>query len=215
MASNSVLPDYYFDKQDPSRDELFYSVPRKVVHIDNGAIEALRAYLATVFKPVTKESISILDLMSSWRSHLPNDLDAQVVGLGMNGDEMADNPQLNTHVVQNLNQNPLLPFEDQTFDGAICTVSVQYLTRPLEVFNEVQRVLKPGAPFIVSFSNRCFPTKAVAVWLANDDEGHIELVKRYFESDGWSSIDVQRLAGGNGWRRGDPLYIVRADRLSG
>src|SRR5882672_8595575 len=112
----------------------------------------------------------LLDLMSSWRSHLPYGLEAEVVGLGLNAEEMADNPQLARHVVHDVNDETApLPFEDETFDGAMCAVSIQYVTRPVRVFREVRRILKVDAPFVVSCSNRCFPTKAVAVGLNMTD----------------------------------------------
>ncbi|MEZ4675965.1 MAG: methyltransferase domain-containing protein [Caldilineaceae bacterium] len=143
-----------------------------------------------------------LDLMSSWRSHLPDELEPQrVVGLGMNAAEMADNPQLDEYVVHNLNENPTLPFTDEEFDAAICTVSVQYMTKPLELFREVNRVLQPGGLFIVSFSNRCFPTKAVATWLAGGDREHLGLVQQYFTAAGnWTEPQ----AAANTPRHADP-----------
>ncbi len=199
------FPAEYFSRQDSSDDALFYQVARKVVHIDDGAIKAL----SDQFSALLPKNAVILDLMSSWRSHLPPQLKpTRVVGLGMNAEEMADNPALTEYVVHNLNKNPNLPFEDGEFDAAICTVSVQYLQRPIEVFREVGRVCKPGAPFIVSFSNRCFPTKAVAVWLSTTDNQHMALVARYFEDAGnWSDIRA--------WAKprkigGDPLYLVWA-----
>jgi SAM-dependent methyltransferase len=201
------FPTEYFARQDSSDDSLFYQVARKVVHIDDGAIRALTEQ----FGALLPKNAVLLDLMSSWRSHLPPQLEpSRVVGLGMNAEEMADNPALTEYVVHNLNQNPMLPFEDAVFDAAICTVSVQYLQRPIEVFREVGRVCKPGAPFVVSFSNRCFPTKAVSVWLGTTDNQHMALVARYFEDAGnWSNIQV--------WTkptrfRGDPLYLVWAKR---
>ncbi len=126
--------------------------------------------------------------MSSWRSHLPESFRAgSVVGLGLNAEEMADNPQLTSHVVHDVNADPHLPFGDEAFDGAMCAVSIQYVTHPLLIFREVHRVLRPGAPFVVSFSNRCFPTKAAAVWLATTDEQHRALVCAAFEAaGGWS-----------------------------
>lgn len=196
------FPDTYFQRQDESRDHNFYSFPRKVVHIDDWAIAQLReTYAATL-----PQDAVILDLMSSWRSHLPDDLNPQrVVGLGMNSDEMEDNPQLDAHVVQSLNDNPVLPYDNETFDAALCAVSVQYLTNPIAVFEQVNRVLKPEGRFIVSFSNRCFPTKAVAVWLSTTDRQHIALVTRYFELGGaWAKIEaITKTAAGH-----DPLYIV-------
>jgi SAM-dependent methyltransferase len=127
----------------------------------------------------------------------------------MNAEEMADNPQLARHVIHDLNKEPALPFPAAAFDGAMCAVSVQYLVRPVEVFAEVARVLKPGAPFIVSFSNRCFPTKAVAIWQATTDEQHIQLAASYFRLAG--GRDEPR---GRSWRPagGVPLFAVWARR---
>jgi SAM-dependent methyltransferase len=205
MSSTSGFPAEYFQRMDDSDDGMFYAFPRKVVHIDDGAIAALREQFAMLLP----KSAVLLDLMSSWRSHLPEGLNSRrVVGLGMNAEEMADNPQLDRYVVHNLNENPALPFEDGDFDAAFCTVSVQYLTQPIDVFSQVRRVLKPGGIFIVSFSNRCFPTKGVAVWQSLNDRGHLALVTRYFEeSGGWRDITAWQKPGG-GWRGGDPLYIV-------
>jgi SAM-dependent methyltransferase len=148
-----AYPAAYFERQDPSDDARFYDFPRKVVHIDDGAIAAL----GQAYAELLPRSGLLLDLMSSWRSHLPPELEGadglEVVGLGMNAEEMADNPALERFVVHDLNREQTLPFQTGLFDGAMCAVSVQYLTRPIEVFAEVARVLKPGAPFVISFSN--------------------------------------------------------------
>ena len=152
--------------------------------------------------------------MSSWRSHLPPDPGArQVVGLGLNAEEMADNPQLTSHVVHDVNVDPRLPFADEAFDGAMCAVSVQYLIHPVLVFREVRRVLRPGAPFVVSFSNRCFPTKAVAVWLGSTDAQRLLLVRAYFEAAGSfaDANEEDRSPAGDG----DPLFAVWARRAPG
>jgi len=151
----------------------------------------------------------VLDLMSSWRSHLPEDLRLrEVVGLGMNTEEMAENPQLTRSIVHDLNRDSHVPFGDEEFDGAVCAVSIQYMTNPLPVFREVRRVLRPGAPFVVSFSNRCFPTKAVAVWLGTTDRQHVELVRAYFEAaGGWVDVTEEDRSPGD---LGDPLYAVWA-----
>ncbi len=158
---------------------------------------------------------AILDLMSSWRSHLPPNLNSRrVAGLGMNAEEMADNPQLTEYTVQNLNRQPTLPYTHAEFDAVICAVSVQYLTRPVEVFTEVARVLKPGAPFIVSFSNRCFPTKAVAIWQVSSGAGHMALVTRYFDMAGqWTHVQAQVARKPNAIWGGDPLYVVWGVRI--
>lgn len=194
----------HFRKFDESDDALFYAEPRFVAHIDDAAIAALSAHYAETLTPEDR----ILDLMSSWISHLPDGYKpAKAVGLGMNADELARNPALDEWVVQDLNQNPQLPWPDASFDAALIAVSVQYLQRPLEVFAEIARILEPGGRCIVSFSNRCFPTKAVALWQALGDHDHVQLVGAYFHHSGafgpaeW----FERKQPG-----ADPLYIVQA-----
>jgi SAM-dependent methyltransferase len=154
-----------------------------------------------------------LDLMSSWVSHYPEDLARnRIVGHGMNVVELAHNPALAEYWVQDLNADPILPRADGEFDGVTICVSVQYLTRPVEVFAEIARVLKPGCPLVVAFSNRCFPTKAVAAWRYLDDQGHAELVAAYAKAAGGfeaaEAFDMSpRVAGG-----ADPLFVVVARR---
>jgi SAM-dependent methyltransferase len=209
--SPDTFPAEYFRRYDESDDFNFYTTPRMVVHIDDDAIATLTEFLR---EHLPSTGGALLDLMSSWRSHLPPELPfTRVVGLGMNQAEMDENPQLTEVVVHSLNQQPVLPFNDGEFDAAVCTVSVQYLTQPVEVFREVARVLKPGAPFIVSFSNRCFPTKAVAIWQSTDDKQHMELVARYFAlAGGWENIQAQFKNGKRGLfgigGGSDPLYVV-------
>jgi len=199
------IPTEYFQRHDESDDPLFYRQPRKVVHIDENAIRLLQDYYALCLP----EDGVLLDLMTAWRSHLPASVTPQhVTGLGMNEEEMRDNPQLNDFVAHDLNRNPKLPFPDQTFDAVTCAVSVQYLTKPVEVFQDVNRVLKPGGVFIISFSNRCFPTKAVAVWLTMTDRQHLDLVERYLhEAGNWHEIDRESKSGPH-----DPMFIVSARR---
>jgi SAM-dependent methyltransferase len=132
---------------------------------------------------------------------------ARLVVLGMNEEELRRNPHAAESVVRDLNADPQLPFPDATFDAATCCVSVDYLVRPLEVFDEVGRVLQPGAPFVCTFSNRCFPTKAIRGWLATDDEAHLAVVSTYFRlSSGWSGTTAERLTPEH--PPGDPLYGV-------
>ncbi len=199
------IPAEYFRRQDESSDFHFYHSPRLVAHIDDAAIEALGSF----FRSRIPGNADVLDLMSAYLTHLPPDVRAscrRVAGLGMNDAEMAANSQLTEHVVQSLNDNPTLPYPDAAFDAALCTVSVQYLLHPAEVFAEVRRVLRPGGVFIVSFSNRCFPTKATRLWTSTDDGQHIALVQLYFEEGGWDSAEAVNLSPRP--NRSDPLYAV-------
>lgn len=205
----SLWPQHFFQRLDESDDALFYETPRKVVHIDDAAIAAVAALYDELLPP----NAVLLDLMSSWRSHLPDTLaPAEVVGLGMNAVEMADNPQLTAALTHDLNRSPQLPFASATFDGAMCAVSVQYMIRPVEVFRDVCRVLRPGAPFVLTFSNRCFPMKAVAVWRETTDQDHMRIVSAYFEAaGGWMDITV-RDCSPNAYS--DPLYAVWARKAA-
>jgi SAM-dependent methyltransferase len=200
----SSLPEEAFRRYDESPDEEFYLLPRFVTHIDDHAIAAVTQLYRELF-PAGGE---ILDLMSSWISHLPPEVKYhRVVGLGMNEAELRRNERLDSYVVQNLNRTPELPFDDAEFDGVGICVSIDYLTRPVEVLREIGRVLKVGAPTIISFSNRCFPTKAVKVWHQLDDRGHMQLVERYLrEAGNWS--DIYSLDRSPRRLFTDPLYAV-------
>ncbi len=196
-----------FRRLDEADDELFYAMPRFVTHIDDPAIAAV----TQLYREYLPAGGAVLDLMSSWISHLPPDVQyRRVAGLGMNQEELAANPRLADRVVQDLNLNPRLPFEDREFDAAAMCVSVDYLTRPVEVFRECRRVLAPGGPLVITFSNRCFPTKAIAAWRMLDDRGHQELVARYFaEAGGWTDVVALDRSPGP-WS--DPLYAVLGRR---
>lgn len=189
---------------DESPDEEFYHAPRFVTHIDDRAIAAV----TQLYREYFPAGGSILDLMSSWISHLPPEIEyGRVAGLGMNEEELKNNPRLDEYAVQDLNQNPKLPYGDDELDGCGICVSVDYLTRPVEVLREVGRVLKPGAPIVISFSNRCFQEKAVAAWLQTDDRGRIGIVEGYLRDAGnWS--DVHSLDRSPRRLFSDPLYAV-------
>ena len=190
-----------FRRSDEQADEQFYSFPRLVTHIDDAAIAAV----TNLYREFLPANGAILDLMSSWVSHLPDEIGfARVVGLGMNGEELNANPRLDRKIVQNLNQNQVLPFGDNEFDAATICVSVQYLTKPEQVFTEIRRVLKPNAPLIVTFSNRCFPTKAVYIWQMLDDNGHIALIGEYLQIGGFGEIETRK----HEPRFNDPLFAV-------
>ena len=208
--ADQPYPDSYFRRVDEADDRHFYVEPRLVVHIDAPAIEAIGSY----FRRELPSNGDILDLMSSWRSHLPDEFPTnRLVGLGLNAAEMRDNPALDEWVVHDINAEPRLPFEDQTFDAVVVTVSVQYMTRPVEVFSHVRRVLRDGGAFQVIFSNRMFPTKAVAVWQRLDSAGRAQLIASYFHrSGGWDSPTETDISSGQG-PGVDPVLVVSAARL--
>ncbi|MBA4178986.1 MAG: methyltransferase type 11 [Anaerolinea sp.] len=203
MTEENPLRPEHFAREDESDDSTFYVEPRLVTHIDDAAIGALSKFYGQLIKPGS----NVLDLMSSWVSHLPETLAlVGLTGLGMNAHELEQNPLLTSRVVHNLNLEPELPFDDGVFDAAIVSVSVQYLTKPVEVFAEVGRVLKPGAPFAVAYSNRLFPTKAVAVWRALGDREHADLIGLYFRLSGaFEHPDAFNISPGPG---SDPMYVV-------
>ena len=207
MDPNNLFPASAFRRQDETPDAEFYHHPRFVTHIDDPAIAAVTQLYREYFLPDS----AVLDLMSSWVSHLPAEVAyRRVVGLGMNAAELRGNPRLVAHVVQDLNQNPVLPFADEEFDGAAICVSIDYLTQPVAVLRELARVLRPGAPLVITFSNRCFPSKAVAAWHHLDDRGHLALVHRYLEAaGGWTATELlDRSPRPPG--RSDPLFAVVA-----
>ena len=195
----------YFRRDDERPDALFYAEPRLVVHIDDHAIRAIGGYLS---EELPSGGV-ILDLMSSWRSHLPEEQErGKVVGLGLNSVEMRENPQLDESVVHDLNASAALPFRDKAFDAVILTVSVQYLTRPEQVFSEVARVLRPGSRFHVIYSNRMFPTKATAIWKTLSDGDRAKLIGAYFRrSGGWGEVEARDISPRVGGYS-DPVYVV-------
>lgn len=203
-----------FSRQDEADDANFYALPRMVVHLDDKAVTLVKDIARRHMPPM---QIRVLDLMSSFRSHLPEDFPyLEVIGLGMNATEMQANPQLTRFLVHDLNKIPRLPFNNGYFDVIMNTVSVQYLTQPVAVFREIARVLRPGGVSIVTFSDRMFPTKAVRVWREGDDEDHIALVQEYHRlAGGFRNIQAERYpGGGSSWFHSaqDPLYAVIGTR---
>jgi SAM-dependent methyltransferase len=197
-----TFPPGFFDRGDPTPDSAFYAPPRLVTHIDDRAIAAVGALYSEL--GVDGE---VLDLMSSWISHFERP-PRRLVGLGMNPAELLANRALAGHVVHDLNVDPTLPFPDACFDDATCCVSVDYLVDPVTVFGEVARVLRPGGRFVVTFSDRCFPTKAIRGWLTSGDDEHVEIVRRYFALSGAFEPATAELRTPTG--RGDPLWAVWA-----
>lgn len=202
LLKTRLYPEF-FRREDERPDHLFYQQPRLYVdHIDENA----RKMVTGCYGEILPERGHILDLMASWDSHLPPRFD-QVTGLGLNRQELEHNSSLSNCVIFDVNRGEQLPFVDNTFDGVVCTVSVQYMTRPTETFFEIGRSLKKGAPFIVAFSNRMFPSKAVLVWRASDDQCHIRLVKHYFsQTQAFGQVSMQAFEP----QSGDPLYVLWA-----
>ena len=209
--------DDAFQRTDEDSDELFYTSPRMVNHLDDTALQQVRL----IYKELIPKHSDILDLMSSMNSHLPDGINSRTVtGLGMNKQELAANPALDVSIVHDLNQKPHLPFEDNSFDIVLCTVSVEYLVRPFEVFDEVARVLRPGGKFITTFSNRWFPTKVVQLWPYLHEFERMGLVSEYFINSGlFKQINTRSVRGlprpkndHHTLPLSDPVYAVWATR---
>ena len=199
---NDDLPPQAFTKQDEGDDLAFYAPPRLVAHIDDSAIAALTSF----YRHRLPTGARLLDMMSSCVSHLPDDRSyAHVVGHGMNVEELLANPRLDQWFVQDINVRPTMALADQAFNAVLCCVGVQYLQRPFEVFAEVRRTLVPDGPFIVSYSNRCFPTKAVAIWRTLSMKDQASLISNYMNRSGFHDVEAHVLADGSS---SDPLVIV-------
>jgi len=197
------LPAHAFDKQDAAPDAEFYAQPRFVTHIDDRAIAAVTG----LYRELFPAGGTVLDLMGSWVAHLPDDVAyAQVIGHGMNAEELAANPRYDRWFVRDLNAEPTLPLDSASVDAVGLCVSIQYLERPVSILREIRRVLKPGGVLAVSFSNRCFPTKAVLIWQAIETGEHPHLVALYLANAGFAAVAARTLIPpGPG---GDPLWAV-------
>ena len=189
--------DYFsedgFRRQDEQPDSVFYQSPRLVSHID----ETAREMIKNTYGRFLSGGMQVLDLMSSWQSHLPDNLNlARMVGLGLNESELKKNPRLTEYVIRDLNKEPNLPFEANTFDAVVNTVSVEYLTDPVAIFREVQRILKRDGYFVITFSNRWFPTKAIKVWSELHEFERMGLVLEFFlRSGGFKDLQTYSIRG--------------------
>ena len=201
--------DRDFERMDESNDFRFYDQPRIVYHIDDSAVRSLTRY----YGELLKDGMEVLDLCSSWVSHYPESFKGKgkrVVGLGMNEEELRKNPMLTDYVVQDLNEKTAFPFEDESFDLITNTVSVDYLNKPLPIFKEMRRVLKPGGLAVMAISNRCFPSKAWKLWLNTGDMEHVYILGTFFHFAGFNPPEAKDLSPNFGIT--DPLYIVQASR---
>lgn len=201
MSSVDEFPANFFRRVDESPDEEFYDTPRFVPHIDQATIDALTRFYGEFLPPGCR----VLDLMSSWISHLPRDLRlARVAGLGMNERELAANPQLTDLCVHNLNEDPVLPYAPASFDRVVLAVSVQYLIRPVEVMSSVHQILADDGAICVAMSHRLFPTKAIAAFQYLGSEDRIRLVSVFLERAGFRETEfIDRSPPG-----ADPLWLV-------
>lgn len=200
-----------FSREDENDDQSFYTVPRLVYHIDEPAVASLTQYYRKAIKPGSE----VLDICSSWVSHYPLEFPKtmkRISATGMNGLELKFNDQLTDFEAKNLNTDPTLPYPDNSFDAVTCVVSIDYLTKPIQVLKEVNRVLRPGGKVIFSQSNRCFPTKAIKMWLGMNDRQHLELINGYCQYAGGfkerQAFDITATLPDNSYR--DPMFIVEA-----
>jgi FKBP-type peptidyl-prolyl cis-trans isomerase 2 len=193
MQQTDYFSDNAFAREDDQPDAAFYRKPRFVQHIDDTAREMVR----NTYGRFLTDGMNVLDLMSSWQSHMPADLRLdRLVGLGLNKAELAKNSQLSDRLVHDLNADAVLPFESDTFDVVVNTASVEYLTDPLAVFGEVLRVLRPDGYFIVTFSNRWFPPKAIKIWEELHEYERMGLVLEYFlRTGGFKDLQTYAIRG--------------------
>jgi hypothetical protein len=206
-----------FARADESDDTRFYERERLVDHLD----APTRAELSRVYRRFLRPDMAVLDLMASWNSHLPDDLDLAVTGLGMNEGELGHNPRLSARVVHDLNKSPAMRFADASFDAALCALSIEYLMWPLDVVRDVARALKPGAPFVIAFSDRWFPPKAIRLWSELHPFERLGLVTDYLRLSGmFERIETESLCGlpppNESHHRpfADPLFVVAGYRVS-
>ncbi len=189
----NFLVDNPYARSDETSDRLFYEKPRFVDHLDQTAI----GIISDLYGRLLKNEMKVLDLMSSWHSHLPESLQLKrVTGLGLNVKELERNNRLDQREVHDLNEDPHLPFKDSDFDAVVCTASIEYLTDPQTVFQEIKRVLRPGGLFIVTFSNRWFPPKAIQIWQQMHEFERMGLVLDYFlNTDGFADLKTYSVRG--------------------
>lgn len=220
-VQTDFFSDDPFRRTDEDDDAVFYDRSRLVTHIDEEAIGIVKG----LYGDLLRDGMRVLDLMSSWRSHIPEHLSLKsLVGVGLNRGEMEENNQLSDFLIHDLNRDPRLPFEDRTFDAVICTVSVEYLTEPFRIFEEVARMLMPGGIFVVTLSNRWFPPKAIRIWSELHEFERIGLVIEYFLGSGqFENISTYSMRGRPRpfsdkhfieTQVSDPVYAVWGQRAS-
>jgi len=210
-----VLTESQRRKWDSSDDAMFYAQPRFVHHLD----AAFRQRLTQLYRERIPTGAVVLDLMSSWVSHLPEDVSyASVIGHGLNARELDANPRLERSWVQNLNRDQQLPLESSSVDATLIVAGWQYLQQPEAVAAELLRVTRPGGQLIVAFSNRMFFTKAPQIWADGSDRDHLAYIAEVLIAQGWprptliaEQTRAQGLTGLIG-AKGDPFFAVIATK---
>jgi SAM-dependent methyltransferase len=197
------FPPDFFDRADRTPDREFFARARDVQHMDATAERAV----GDLYEDLEIDG-RVLDLFAGWASHFTVEPD-ELVGLGPNAELLDANGALSDRVVQDLNDDTALPFEDGRFDDVVCSSGVNYFTRPLELFADVARVLRPGGRLVCTFTGRCFRERAIHGWLATDEGGHVRIVRRYFDltpAFGPAESDLRTSLAGTG----DALWAVWA-----
>lgn len=221
-CSAENCPEGAFSRQDEAPDAEFYACPRLVDHLDALALHGLAEMYAARLAP----GMRVLDLMASRDSHVPEGLECEITGLGMNAEELAANPRLGgdsaRRVVHDLNADPHLPFADASFDAVLLSLSVEYLTDPRAVLAEAARVLAPGGRLLVSFSDRYFPTKAVRLWTELHSFERLGFVLSLLRETGaFTDLNTETLRGrprpyddphAHELRCSDPLFLAEGTR---
>jgi hypothetical protein len=200
-----------FARDDDAPDSVFYTMPRRVMHIDNVCAERITVF----YRDHLRARDTVLDLMAGWHSHLAGHA-GDIIGLGMNAEEMADNPQLRSHMVHDLNATPRLALDDASFDVVVNTVSIEYLTQPLAVLKQAHRILKPGGKLLITFSNRFFPPKVIALWKQLHPVERLNWLAQLVHAAGFSEIQT-RVERGLERDTTDPYYpqLTEMDPLFG
>ena len=218
-----IFSDDAFSRLDETDDATFYAKDRFVSHLDSLAISTVEYIIGSL---IVEDRPAILDLMAGWDSHIPKTLKpSELVGLGLNENELKQNAGLTEYVTHNINRDPRLPFPDNRFDAVINTVSVDYMTRPVPVFEEVARILKPGGLFLVIFSDRMFPQKAFKLWRESSHDERVILVDEFFkQSEGFQKTSLFVSKGkprpkddkyAKSTLISDPVYALYAEKKGG
>ena len=182
-----VLNNYQRKKLDESNDAEFYSDPKFVYHLDAN----FRKYLSDLYKNEITDNSTVLDLMSSWDSYLPEGRKyKKVIGHGLNKQELEKNKIFNTYWIQNFNLNQEIPLDSETVDYCLMVAAWQYLQYPENLTKEIARVLSDQGKFIISFSNRAFWHKSPNIWTKSTEEERVKYVRKVLITNGFNEPKI-------------------------